>query len=91
VLLTVTLVGSRLAYEGRLEVYYNGVWGTVCDDSFGDVDATVACKSLGSGLINYISSSVETVSPNYLTLFRIALKCSCTPHYCDVKVVFVFV
>ena len=50
-LLTVRLAGSGLPYEGRLEVYYNGVWGTVCDDSFDNVDATVACKSFGAGLV----------------------------------------
>jgi len=50
-LLTVRLAGSGLPYEGRLEVFYNGIWGSVCDDYFEDVDATVACKSLGSGLI----------------------------------------
>jgi len=49
-LLTVRLAGSELPYEGRLEVYYNGTWGTVCDDDFHKVDATVACRSLyGSG------------------------------------------
>jgi len=48
-LLIVRLAGSELPYEGRLEIYYNGIWGTVCDDSFDNVDATVACKSLGSG------------------------------------------
>jgi len=43
------LVGSGLPREGRLEVYYNGQWGTVCDDSFGQLDATVACVQLGLG------------------------------------------
>jgi len=60
-LLTVRLAGSGLPYEGRLEVYYNGTWGTVCDDSFQNVDATVACRSLGSGLINYFSIVVLLV------------------------------
>jgi len=50
-LLTVRLSGSGLPHEGRLEVYYNGQWGTVCDDEFDDYDATVACKSLGSGSV----------------------------------------
>ena len=49
-LLTVRLAGSDLPNEGRLEVYHDGEWGTVCDDNFEDVDATVACKSFGSRL-----------------------------------------
>jgi len=46
---TVRLVISSLSYQGRLEVYYNGRWGTVCDDGFSNVDARVACYSLGYG------------------------------------------
>ena len=43
----IRLAGSNQAGEGRLEVYYNGVWGTVCSDYFDDTDASVACFQLG--------------------------------------------
>ena len=34
---------------GRLEVYWNGEWGTVCGRTFGMTEAHVACRQLGLG------------------------------------------
>ncbi|EDV19474.1 uncharacterized protein TRIADDRAFT_62104 [Trichoplax adhaerens] len=43
----VRLVGGNQPNQGRLEINFNGVWGTVCDDRFDITDANVVCKQLG--------------------------------------------
>ncbi|XP_053376486.1 uncharacterized protein LOC123534263 [Mercenaria mercenaria] len=43
---SVRLVNGTHRYEGRLEVYHNGEWGTVCDDGFGTTEARVVCRML---------------------------------------------
>ncbi|PIK43387.1 putative deleted in malignant brain tumors 1 protein [Apostichopus japonicus] len=56
----IRLVGGTTDDEGRIEIFLNGAWGTICDDSWGMDDANVACRQLG-----YSAAEVATSSASY--------------------------
>lgn len=40
-------LGGRTSLEGRVEICHEGVWNTICDNQWGNVDASVVCTQLG--------------------------------------------
>jgi len=49
---SVRLAGGMNSREGTLQLFHNGVWGTVCTDAYRDDDlAGEVCSTLGFGYV----------------------------------------
>ena len=52
----IRLVGGVYQWEGRVEIYHNGQWGTICDDGFDRQEAQVICFMLGYSRYGSVAS-----------------------------------
>ena len=43
----IRLVDGVTDKDGRVEICFNGLWGSMCDDNWDDRDANVVCRQLG--------------------------------------------
>ncbi|XP_056014421.1 deleted in malignant brain tumors 1 protein-like [Ostrea edulis] len=43
----IRLSRGQSEFQGRVEVYVNNEWGTICDDGWGQDEARVICRTLG--------------------------------------------
>lgn len=43
----IQLADGVYSFEGRLEVCLNGLWGTICDANWSEIESNVVCNQLG--------------------------------------------
>ena len=55
-------MGTKYDHKGRVEIFHNGVWGTVCNNHWLVFESDVVCRQLGyfGGLPYYVNTEPGT-------------------------------
>ena len=61
--LGVRLVGGLNDAQGRVEIYYEGQWGTICDEGWDINGGTVVCHQLGYQRALTITNGASNFGP----------------------------
>ena len=56
---SIRLVGGPSPYEGRVEVCFEGCWGTVSNIGFHPLDASVTCRQLGFPAFGKTNNAID--------------------------------
>ncbi|XP_063962496.1 scavenger receptor cysteine-rich domain-containing group B protein-like [Lytechinus pictus] len=73
----VRLVNGPTEQEGLLKIFYNGQWGSVCDDDWDDVDSQVVCRQLGfSGKAGYFTADTRGYTTGTGEIWLDSVTCS---------------
>ena len=84
------LVDGSSYNEGRVEVYYSGRWGTVCNEGWDDKYASLVCAQLGFGssgkLAKFNPGTGNVLLENVLCSVNDTVLASCGHYGVDITV-----
>ena len=65
-------MGGNIPNEGRVEICIESEWGTVCDNGWDSVDATVVCRQLGYSTQGQVALG-KTVTNKLYVIFLVTV------------------
>ncbi|XP_030841004.1 deleted in malignant brain tumors 1 protein-like [Strongylocentrotus purpuratus] len=73
----IRLISWYSSDEGRVEIFHDGQWGTVCGDGWDDSDARVVCRQLGySGDVGVAWRDAPTYGQGFGSMYLSNVDCS---------------
>ena len=68
-------MGGQTEREGRVEICFDQVWGTVCDNAWDIMDASVACGQLGFSRVGEFIIFPVPLCQSFKCLYQHSTQC----------------